>query len=177
MAAALVGVMSSCDSQQPDPAEARSSSSAVNESRTASTKDSVVVLGPHGVDGLRLGMNGAQVDATGDATARPGSTHDGWRAGCLVLDYTKYQTDVIDGVVSPRAGLERLTAGENMRTPEGVGVGSSLNEVGAAYPGTDPVPSAEVVVRASSTSVYRFQFSPTHVEGLSLELNEQHCVI
>ena len=145
-------------------------------------EQSSTVLGPDGVGALRLGMSPQEVEATGEATSTQGSAHDWWDPGCEVLDFEQGRFDEDDpsdqnGRVSPDQGLEQIRATADMATPEGIGIGSTIPEVLAAYPELDEVNSYDLVsVRASAAAVYLIQLDAA-VSSMSLELRRQDCVI
>ena len=144
--------------------------------------ESSIVLGPEGVGALRLGMTPEEVEATGEATSTQGSAHDGWGPGCEVLDFEPGRYDEEDpsdqnGRVSPDQGLEQIRATADMTTPEGIGIGSTIPEVLAAYAELGEVNPYELVtVQASAAAVYRIQFDAA-VSSMSLELRGQDCEI
>jgi hypothetical protein len=138
-----------------------------------------LVLGPRGVGPLRLGMRADQVAATDAATAPLGASHDGWRPGCRVLQYRparlgRIPDDTVDGIVSARQGLEALYATERMITPEGIRLGSTIDEVRRAYGRPHTIAGDQVVVHASPGAVYRIQLEQV-VTSISLQLRRLDC--
>lgn len=141
-----------------------------------------VQFGPAEAGALRLGMTRAEVAATGLATTRRGSRHDGWRRGCFVLKYRpgrlgRTPGDTINGAVSADQGLETLYATFAMVTPQGIRVGSPLEEVRTAYgrPGVER--GDQVEVRASDRAVYRIFLEEAFVRSMQLELRRPECGI
>jgi hypothetical protein len=141
-----------------------------------------VQFGPAGVGALRLGMTRAEVAATGLATTVRGSRHDGWRRGCFVLEYRtgrlgRTPGDTLSGAVSADQGVERLYATYAMVTPQGIRVGSPIEEVRTAYgrPGVEP--GDQVQVRASDRAVYRIFLDEAVVASMQLELRRPECTI
>jgi hypothetical protein len=141
------------------------------------TPPAPVVLGPRGIGALRLGMNGDQVNATGEATARQGSEHDGWRPGCLILTLN-HESNGYDGRVSADQGLEQIRATPSMRTPGGIGIGSSRAALAAAYPRHASRPGADAyTIPTGRGSVYRIHLDGDAVISLDLELPDPDCSI
>jgi hypothetical protein len=87
-------------------------------------------FGPKTYAGLRLGMTRAQVTAAG-STVRGGSSTS---CGSLFLQYQQKVPHQVDGYVSPTKGLVDIAARPGVKTAEGIGLGSSLQKVRAAYP-------------------------------------------
>lgn len=140
------------------------------------TPPAPVVLGPRGIGALRLGMTGDQVSATGEATAQQGSAHDGWRPGCLVLTLN-HESNGYDGQVSADQGLEKIRATPSMRTPEGVGVGSTSEAFAAAYPEQANLRTDVFEIPTGKGSVYRFVLDGGRVTALDLQLPYLDCTI
>jgi hypothetical protein len=138
-----------------------------------------LVLGPHGVASLRLGMTYRDVADTGTARALPGSSEDGWSRGCRMLFYRPERLgrtpgNTQNGTVSPGQGLEQLYATRRMATPEGIHIGSTLQDVRAAYDLPGVSDGDEVTVRASRRAVYRIQLDGV-VTSIALELRRRDC--
>lgn len=141
---------------------------------TASAK--VLVLRPNGVGPLRLGMSHRDVLATGFASARLGSRHDGWPSGCRILQYRSQESGRIGGSLSAGHGLESIVATPRMVTPEGIRLGSSLDAVRRTYE-PDAVRGSFITVEASVKSVYRIQVGPNAiVNHIALEMRRPNCV-
>ena len=91
-------------------------------------------LGPARLGALKLGMTPDEIEGTGQATSTPGSRHDGYPPGCEVIDFTPGLYDELEpadpnGQVSPEQGLEQIIATAGMATPEGVRIGSTMQDV------------------------------------------------
>ncbi|RNL64257.1 hypothetical protein EFK50_06930 [Nocardioides marmoriginsengisoli] len=87
-------------------------------------------FGPATANGLRLGMSPTEVLATG-ATIRPG---DPDQCRTVVPNGLTPEEDRIDAFLSPTLGVVGIGASPGTKTPEGIGLGSTLAEVKAAYP-------------------------------------------
>lgn len=132
-------------------------------------------FGPTDVGGLRLQMTAAQIQAL-HATLDP---VDG--PGCRGVLYADEQRigDSIDGYLSPTKGLEALFARPGMKTPKGIGLGSSLADVRAAYPSVhleQRQTDRPWVVRLDDTSEYQFGLAADDtVNSLILTRPDQDC--
>ncbi|HXH79470.1 hypothetical protein [Nocardioides sp.] len=139
-----------------------------------------VVLGPQGAGPLHLGMTYQEIGDSGAASTVLGSRHDGWPAGCRILHYRasrfgRVPGATLNGTVSPERGLEQLYATSRMITPQGVRIGSSADDVAAAYDLAGVSPGESVTVPASARAVYRIQLTQV-VTSISLELRQLGCM-
>lgn len=139
-----------------------------------------LVFGPYGVNGLTLGMSAAEVRETGAASAVQGSAHDGWKEGCLAVDYTFTGDDEpgdVNGRISPEQGLEQLVATRDMRTPNGVGIGSTRSEVEAGF--AHLVGAGDVLSSPAGDGSWAYEITLTdgRVSRITLELPRQDCAI
>lgn len=164
------------------PGSAQSEESPAPQPVTAPAwADDALVLGPRGVGPLRLGMTEQEVVDTGAARAPLGSRHDGWPEGCRVLEYQpdhlgRVPDDTVNGALSADQGLERLSATRRMVTPEGIRLGSPIDEVREAYDRPEARPGTAITVAASRDAVYRLQLGKA-VVSISLELRRLDCTI
>ena len=87
-----------------------------------------VVLGPTGVGKLELGMSEGEATATGQVRVSADWKSKG-KANCLIetVDEMSFQ-------FSRHHGLAVIMVPDQVRTPEGIRVGSSLTEVAMTYP-------------------------------------------
>lgn len=139
-----------------------------------------VVLGARGAGPLRLGMTHQALARIDAASTTLGSRHDGWPAGCRILNYRTQRLGrvpggVISGTVSPEQGLEQLYATRRMVTPQGIRIGSPIRAVRDAYKLRDVIPGDLVTVPASAGAVYRIGLSEV-VTSMSLELRRLDCL-
>lgn len=95
------------------------------------------VFGPVSVAGVSLGMTLDQLRTSGAATFPDG---EGDGQGCVWFGFANLPEEGLeegmgsyDGTVGPN-GVELLAAREGMKTPEGIGLGSTKAEALAAYP-------------------------------------------
>jgi len=150
------------------------------EASYAGVSGEPVSFGPDGAGALRLGMTRAEVAATGLASTLRGSGHDGWPPGCFVLEYRSDRLgrtpgDSLNGTLSSDEGLETLYATYAMVTPQGIRLGSPVEEVRRAYdrPGVEPVDQIEV--RAAEAVLYRIVVDEAVVTSMQLELRRPKC--
>jgi hypothetical protein len=133
------------------------------------------VLGPDGLGSLELGMSPGEVEATG--MVEP--WHEEWPStvGCRPLFRLADDPARTSAVWwSDTLGVAAIQVGEGVLTPEGIGIGSSLDEVERAYPGWphyDSVMRGEAPVAGSSDRVYRIAYGP---EGVVSELTLQYAM-
>ena len=161
--------------------EAAATSDESARTEAPSDRPQRLVLGPTGAGPLRLGMSAAEVAATRSARSAPGSPHDGWLRGCRLLDYVDAELGrtpgrLVDGVVSPRNGLGQLVATPWMITPDGIRLGSPVEDVRRLLGRPSIEPGDLVTVEASEAAVYRVGMESDRVASLSLELRRMGCV-
>lgn len=79
--------------------------------------------------------------------------------------------------MSADQGLETLYATYAMVTPQGIRLGSPIEEVRTAYgrPGVEP--DDQVEVRASDRAIYRIFLDEAVVTSMQLELRRPECTI
>lgn len=167
-------------SARPDPATPTTSATrapsraAPSASRTASR-----TFGPAGYGALRLGMTAEQADATG--------VIDSWdRAdgpACSSANLKGAPADQGTVTVSPRVGVAAIDAHGDLRTPEGIRIGSTRSAMRRAYPdwklvyepgqGADGRGIAEVP--GNSEAYYRIVTARGKVSELTLQAKNQDC--
>lgn len=180
-----------------------SSAPPVTAPPSAQEAGELAVLGPYGYGDLQLGMPWQKV--TADGALRQVTKVDS--AGCLrytlvvgptrtVLPAAPATPSLAAGtstaaivpgylaveqvVVSVRDGVVELIAGPMLRTPEGIGVGSSREDLLDAYPKL-PLPdrggSASVAVDDNPIASYQFEVSNEgYVTSFSLRLTKSDCI-
>lgn len=156
----------------------------VSESAPPTTTGSADVLGPTGVGSLVLGMTKTEALHTGLVTGIKGtqgmcgSDGDGRLANAAPLN--EYD---LDGKLFFSANTGKLViigATSGIATPEGIQLGSSLNDVARAYPlweGSEgPTEGVGIVAVADNPrAVYRIAISDAMVTELTLQDVDQDC--
>jgi cytoskeletal protein RodZ len=142
--------------QLPPSATTESSRTSTKPPTSVSSKATVspsapqvagTVLNANGYGPFRFGMNQAQVEAAGQVTLMPS-------AGACV-GYTVTGSGV-HLYVSKTTGLAQVQVSSGVRTPEGIGVGSTEDDVKAKYPSYR---DGQVAVPGNTTATYLFTFS------------------
>lgn len=148
---------------------------------SATVSNPLLVLGPEGVGPLRLGMTVREVKATGAASASVSSSaagiEEGWVPGCGPIFYNARvlgSSGYLNGIVSARLGIEQLNATTRMVTPQGIHLGSSLDEVRKAFRRPGARDGDQVVLKASKDSVYVIQVEHV-VTDISLQRRRVTC--
>jgi hypothetical protein len=133
----------------------------------------VVQVGPDGVDDVTLGMSGPEAAAGGLVQAESPVG-----AACTVL----YRDDpsgayAVMADIRPGSGVVALWATTWSQTPEGVGTGSTAEDVAAAYPGATPDDRGWTApVPGHPDRAYSFELGRDHlVTGVTLLLPDQRC--
>lgn len=121
------------------------------------------VLGPSGYSKLVLGMSFADAKKTGllaDADTAPN--------GCGDYTLAEGTASIRNVTISDTNGIVSFEAG-GARTPERIGVGSTKDELEAAYPGASKAGGAYSAPAGSGDGSYRFQVDDgNRVTGLLL---------
>jgi hypothetical protein len=138
-----------------------------------------VTLGPRGFGDITLGMTKSAALATGELVINDPSSED----HCTGYDLTAFPTPPEEASVyiSPTSGVVAIFAATTMRTPEGIGLGSTLASVKATYPEVgrqDPKPDDPEYLPAvpgNPQARYRISFDGTVVAGLGIEQLHEDC--
>ncbi|MER7133601.1 hypothetical protein [Streptosporangium saharense] len=131
-------------------------------------------LGPYGYGAVKLGMTVTQAKKTGDVVKKlPG---DG---GCSGWDLKNFPTpkDAVGVYISPNVGLAAIFAAKGMRTPEGIGIGSTAKQVKTAYPQIRKDAHGFYVITVPGNKKAYYTFGVTHgkVTEYGIALNKQDC--
>ncbi|HEX7738206.1 MAG TPA: hypothetical protein VF426_01010 [Marmoricola sp.] len=132
-----------------------------------------VPFGPTSYDGLRLGMDAAQIRAAGGSAGRPTPEV----CAPVTLPGRAVRRSVSEGSLSKEAGLAYLvTTDPRATTPEGIHIGSTRAQVEAAYPRAQKAPAYWFVTVPGHPSVwYMWGYRHGRVSGLTMELPRHAC--
>ncbi|WP_433252646.1 hypothetical protein ACQPYK_23280 [Streptosporangium sp. CA-135522] len=131
-------------------------------------------LGPHGYGAVTFGMTVKQATTTGDVVKKlPGN------GGCSGWDLKKFPTpkDSVGIYISPKVGLAAIFAAKGMKTPEGIKIGSTVEQVKAAYPRIRKDVHGLYVITVPGNKEAYYTFGVTHgkVTEYGIALNKQDC--
>jgi hypothetical protein len=135
------------------------------------------VLGPETDYGLKLGMTIDEVRAAGGTVSEPSSDGSDY---CRTVN-PKGVPDVVDAdgstnivgylSVQPDRGVVALFAQKDQVTPRGIRIGSSVQEMKAAYPEATRGGFGSYYVTIDDTSRYRFDVDGAEIRSISLVLD------
>lgn len=128
------------------------------------------VLGPDGYLSLRLGMSYQDATATGLVSPDPGPPP---AQGCAHYQLTEGTATIREITISGDDGIVRFGAGD-AQTPEGVGNGSSLDQLRSTYSGLT-AESDGYVASASASARYVFTVADDAVSQVQLESLDANC--
>lgn len=142
---------------------------------TAAFAQSGPTLGPYGYGDVKLGMTAKQAKATGAVVKKS----DGGKDGCSGYDLKKFPTgkDAVGVYISPKVGLAAIFAAKGMKTPEGIGFGSTSKQLKAAYPHIKKDAHGYDVVKVPGNKKAYYSFGVSHgkVTEYGIALNTQDC--
>ncbi|MEV7009691.1 hypothetical protein [Streptosporangium sp. NPDC051022] len=158
----------------PAALAAPASATASPASVTASPAYATGVFGPFGYGGVKLGMSAKQARATKKITAKAG-----W-GPCTGWDLTASPTGrgEVGLFISKRRGVAVIFAPKGVKTPQGIGIGSTGTQLKKAYPDLKLSASGYPVVTAPGNprASYSFLLSRGRIRQMILGLNNQDCV-
>ncbi|WP_144121900.1 hypothetical protein [Catellatospora sichuanensis] len=140
-----------------------------------------LLLGPTGYGRLRLGMTQAQAAATKLITPLAGKQSGCYRYAHLVGSPATGEHDIAGRLFfSETLGLAAIYAYSGVKTPEGITVGSTFDELRRAYPSWESVSGDKdgrgyVRVPGNAEAIYRIEVGAGKVIQLSVQLLNQDC--
>ncbi|WP_260615983.1 hypothetical protein [Microbispora sp. KK1-11] len=155
-------------------ATSASAAESTAESTAGSASASAAVrLGPYGYGAVKLGMTAKQAQRTGKIVKKLGGE------GCTGWDLKAHPTpkDRVGLFISKKLGVAAIFAFKGARTPEGVGIGSTMKQLKKAYPHIE-TPAGGFPVAAvpgNRKAAYYFLLSHGKVYEMALTLKNQDC--
>ncbi|MFI7129657.1 hypothetical protein ACIBQ1_28435 [Nonomuraea sp. NPDC050153] len=133
-------------------------------------------LGPYGYGTVKLGMSAKQAKATGAVVlkrAGEAGSCSGWDLKALPSG-----KDGVGLYISKKRGVAVIFAAKGVKTPEGIGLGSTIKQIKKAYPGVKTAASGfpYTTVPGNSKAYYSFLLSKGKVYEMALGLKTQDCV-
>ncbi|WP_343949016.1 hypothetical protein [Nonomuraea longicatena] len=121
-------------------------------------------------------MTTARAKATGSILRK--SVGDSARCTGWDLKENPYGEYRVGMYISKRHGVAMIVAHAGMKTPQGIGLGSSKARLKAAYPGLRKGPGGYPVadVPGNNKAFYVFYAPKIEVTGMSLVLTKQDCI-
>jgi hypothetical protein len=141
--------------------------------------DAPLVLGPDGFGALKIGMTKEQAEATGLLTPfKVGGPND----DCLVADL-RVGPGHAPVFVYQKLGVVSIFAGPTVKTPEGVGIGTSGAQAKRAYKNwyrvdLNPTPKGDyeqAIVKITDETRYRITVLNGKVDSVALQNVERSC--
>ncbi|MEV1240608.1 hypothetical protein ACIBO2_05050 [Nonomuraea sp. NPDC050022] len=133
-------------------------------------------LGPYGYGNLKLGMNAKEAMRTKRIVRK--AVGDSARCTGWDLKENPYGEYRVGVYVSKKRGVSMIVAPPGLKTPQGIGLGSSNAQLKAAYPGLRRGPGGypTATVPGNKKAFYMFYVSHNKVADMSLVLATQDCV-
>ncbi|SDN21684.1 hypothetical protein [Allokutzneria albata] len=134
------------------------------------------VLGPDGLGDLKLGMSEPDAYQTTLLHAYQGEDPGaGINPVCSKYEFRAAPNE-LNVLISPTKGVAVIHAYPGVRTPRGIGIGSSRKELVAAYPEWSEGPNGRWVdVPGNPNAGYAIDVRDDKVIGIGLYQNEQDC--
>ncbi len=149
------------------------SASAAESTAGSTSASGAVRLGPYGYGAVKLGMSAKQAQKTGKIVKKLGGE------GCTGWDLKAHRTpkDRVGLFISKKLGVAAIFAFKGARTPEGIGLGSTMKQLKKAYPHIE-TPAGGFPVAAvpgNRKAAYYFLLSHGKVYEMALTLKNQDC--
>ena len=132
-------------------------------------------IGPEGYGAIKLGMTWKEGLATGEVAVARGAGTEWCRSFRLLPETSTTEDDV---VVSDRLGVAGIFFKGLMRTPEGIGLGSTATELLAAYPDADMAYNGSYTIPVPGYPDRQYYAAPEiddRMAEMTLELIDQDC--
>lgn len=133
-------------------------------------------LGPYGYGAVKLGMSATKAKATRQVVLKMSAGS----GSCSGWDLKAHPTgkDSVGLYISKKVGVAVIFARKGVRTPQGIGLGSTLKQVKKAYPKVKNSPSGfpYVSVPGNPKAYYAFIPAKGKVRELAFGLTTQDCV-
>jgi hypothetical protein len=160
-------ILTACGNKDGGGTKSGASSPATS---AAAAKADPAKFGPNGYGGYTLGESMADAKAAGLDVNESGA--------CLSSGEIKAASGVADVLISTKLGIYLIYTGDPIATPEGIKVGSTLDEAKKAYPGLTGVskdyPAGEgpnyVAVPGNDKVTYELNVTGGKVDKLSMRL-------
>jgi hypothetical protein len=167
-------------STSSSPATSGSPTTSISTPGPTGAQPVSVTLGPAGFGALKLGLNVTEAQQSGAISGlatQPSIAQGDACDGIFLAAISTRPAGSVDGYISAKYGVVYISAPPGVRTPEGVGVGSTLSAVRAAYPNlTEQQGGPTVPVPGNPAAKYLFAYDSTNtIIRVALVAASQDC--